>query len=155
MTDKTYQFMDHPADIKFRSFGSNHEEAFSNAVYALTDIVVDHTTLESVTLKQVSSKAHTYEQLLYDFLEHIIILIDTEQFLVSNVTSISISRDNDVLTLSAQVSGDTNTTVTDQKNKEPHPKYQTQGDVKAITYHEMSITKGEGGLIEVEAVVDV
>ena len=155
MTDKTYQYLDHPADIKFRAFGSNHEEAFKNAVCAITDIVVDHTTIQSAITKDITAKAHTYEQLLYDFLEHIIILIDTEQYLVATVSTIFITRDNDILTLTAKLSGDTNSSVTDKQNKEPHPKYQTQGDIKAITYHEMSITKGEGDLIEIEAVVDV
>lgn len=155
MTQKTYEYLEHAADIKFRAYGSNHEDAFTNAGYALTDILIDHTQVASAQTKQIEVQGHTYEQILYDFLEKLIILIDTEQFLLSKVESVMITRDHDVLTLKATVLGDTLTKNTTEESGQTEQNYQTHGDVKAITYHEMQITKDDEGLITIEAVVDV
>ena len=34
-----YEFIDHTADIKFRSYGNTLDESFENAAYALKEII--------------------------------------------------------------------------------------------------------------------
>ena len=38
---RKYEFLDHTADAKFRAYGKNLEQAFTNAALALTNLVTD------------------------------------------------------------------------------------------------------------------
>jgi len=65
------------------------------------------------------------ESLLYNFLEELLFLFDTEEFFLSKVEKIKIDREK--LKLEAEVSGD------------KAENYEIHLDVKAITYNEMFV----------------
>jgi len=144
--DMKFKFLPHTADIKFQAFGNSLEECFANAGYALVNIICKQKIKPKIK-KRFKVKGRDRERLLYEFLERILYLLDVGDFLVGEIKEIKImskknknNRYDQVL--EAEVYGD------DVKD------YETEGDVKAITYHDMFI-KQEGEKFVSQVVVDV
>lgn len=123
--NKNFEYFDHTADSRFRGYGKTQEERFSNTALALMNIMVDTDKLESKTEKELSVEGYDLKALLYNFLEEILVLVDSGNFLTKEIKEIKI----DGFKLTCTVIGDT---ISD--------KYETYGEVKAITYNDMEIT---------------
>jgi len=134
-----YEFLPHTADTKIRAYGKSLEEAFMNAALATTDTITDHTEIKQTVEKKIEVSSENKEALLYDFLEELLILQDTDDFLLSEVKDLKI----DNLKLTATFVGDTDSS-----------KYEIRTHVKAITYQEMFI-KEEDNLITIQFVLDL
>ncbi len=119
-----YKFLEHTADAKFQAFGKSLEEAFSNAALAVMSIMIDPKKVNPKITKEVNVKGNDKESLLYNFLEELLILLDTENFILNNVKELKIKGNS----LKANLIGD-----------ELNNKYELKSDVKAITYNEMFI----------------
>lgn len=139
---KRYIYLDHTADAKFQAFGKNLEEAFSNAAIALFGIVTDVNKVSTEIEKKIRVVADKEQSLLYDFLEELIYLMDTEGYLVSKVSRLVIKKTPGALVLEATIQGDT------------ADKNEVFSHIKAITYNDMFIIKEEGFVI-VQAVPDL
>jgi SHS2 domain-containing protein len=68
MISKKFIFLEHTADVKFRAFGKNIEEAFSNSALALKEIMTEKTKIKDKIKKKISVKGKDNESLLYNFL---------------------------------------------------------------------------------------
>lgn len=134
-----YEFLPHTADVKFRAYGKNLEEAFSNAALALGDIIIEPSKVKANVEKTIEVEAEDEKSLLYDFLEQFLILLDSEGFLLHKVKSLKIKE----LKLKAVIVGDVGVS-----------KYETKTSIKAITYQEMEITK-EKGKVMVQVIPDI
>ena len=51
---KKYEFLEHTADTKFRAYGKNLEEQFSNAAIALIAVMFDPEKIEEKIIKSIS-----------------------------------------------------------------------------------------------------
>lgn len=140
---KPYIYLPHTADAKFQAYGKNIEESFKNAAYAMTDIMTDHTKIDPNMKRKVSITSENYEALLYDFLEHILNLIDTEGFLLREVKKIKIYEKKKGIILIAYLRGDRYTR-----------RYETKTTIKAVTYQEMEIKIGKDKTT-LQVVIDV
>ena len=136
-----FKFLEHTADAKMQAFGATLEEAFSNAALGMFNVMVDTSKIKQVKKHLFTIKSENEESLLYDFLEHLLFLIDSEDFLLSEVLEFTIIR-NKVLTLVARVIGDNHT------NQEVH------SYIKAVTYSEMFIKKEKGKYV-IQVVFDI
>jgi SHS2 domain-containing protein len=125
-----YIFLPHTADTKFQAFGKTLEEAFANAALALTEVVVEPNKIKAKILKKIKIESEDEKSLLYDFLEQFLILIDTDDFLINKVRTISIEQGNKRLKLNADIVGDSGI-----------QKYKPKTAIKAVTYQEMEIHK--------------
>jgi SHS2 domain-containing protein len=123
-----YRILDHPADGKFRAFGSTLEEAFGNAALAVAGQMWDWAALRPRTAVPVEIAGRDLPQLLVKFLEEILYLFETRRFLLGAVDGIAIADTESGHTLRAVFRGET---VSDG--------VEIFGDVKAVTYHEMRI----------------
>jgi SHS2 domain-containing protein len=139
---KRYEILPHPADGKFRAFGRNLEEAFSNAALATASFMWDWTRIEPRASVPVRVTGRDREQLLVKFLGEIIYLFETKSFLLGTVVDLKISVAGDGLELVAGFRGDA-----------VSPRYEINGDVKAVTYNEMIIEDGDP--VTVQVVVDM
>jgi len=138
-----YKFLPHTADAKFQAYGKTAEEAFANAAEAMTSVMVDVSKIEAKVKKKISVSSESKEALLYDFLEQFLILLDSDQFILREVTKIKISKGK-TYKLEAEAVGD----------KFSYDKYETMTMVKAVTYNDMFI-KEEKDKVTVQVVVDV
>jgi len=134
-----YKFLEHTADIKFQAFGRFIEKAFKNSAKALIKTIYSKKIKRKIS-KEISIKAKDFEDLLYKFLEEIIVLIDTDHLLCSKIRNLKIDQKR--FTLTAVLIGD---------NSE---NYKIQTHVKAITMSEMFVKK-EGKKWSTQVVVDI
>jgi len=123
---KQFEFLEHTGDTKFKAFGKNLEESFSNAALAMFSIMVDYTKVRPKLKHKIKIKGSDLKSLLYNWLEELLFLVDAKSFLLNKVESIKI--DNKKFILEAIVIGD------------KAENYETIEWVKAPTYHDMEIT---------------
>ena len=133
-----FKFLEHTADIKFQSFGKSVEEVFENSALAMFNSMYDRKVKGKKSFK-INVKGKDFESLLYNFLEELLFLFDSENFFMSKVKNIKITKD---FQLEAEVIGD------DAKN------YGIHIDIKAVTYNEMFVREEKDNWIA-QVVVDV
>lgn len=135
----SYEILEHPADEKFRTTGETVEKAFSEVVKAFSKIVGGD---EGMYHHEISVKSEGYEPLLFDFLDELIFLQDTEGVVVSYAEDLEIEDTEKGHRLTAKIAVDD---ITEAMNPM---------DVKAPTYSEMKIDHKNGEWI-LEAVLDI
>lgn len=136
-----FKFFEHTADAKFQAYGKTLEEAFGNAALAMFSVIIDTKKVSGKIKKDIECSSKDLKALLYDFLEELVFLIDTEDFLLSSVEEIKIFKD-ELYFLRVVVIGD------------KADDYDPSGDIKAVTYNEMEIKKGKGKAM-VQVVLDL
>jgi SHS2 domain-containing protein len=137
-----YKYIDHTADLKVRAYGKTLEEAFANAAIGGFDFLTDTAKIKKKTEKKISIKAKRLESLLYDFIEQLLFLLDTEGFMISGFKDMKINQANDKFELKCTALGDS------------YKNYEVKGDIKAITYSEMNIRKEKNAYV-IDLVFDI
>lgn len=142
---KKYLFLEHTADIKFQAFGKSPEKCFENAAYALKKILVgEKEKIKSIKTKKISCDGKDFENLLYDFLEEFLFLLDSKNFIFSKISKINIKILKQGYRITAEIFGD------NSKN------YKLKTHIKAITYNEMFVKfDGKSKIYSCQVVVDV
>ncbi|MFB6204535.1 MAG: archease [Candidatus Nanohaloarchaea archaeon] len=138
----SYEILEHTADEKFRATGGTLEEAFSEATRALSEIVGGG---EGMYSHDIEIESENLEALLFDFLDRLIFLQDTEGVAVSHLEEIEIEEVGEIddgFSLTATVLVDT---------LDAGGSYL---DIKAPTYSEMKVDHEDGRWI-LEAVLDI
>jgi len=136
---KQFEFLDHTSEAKFRAYGKTLEECFKNSAKALFSIMVDLDKVKPKLNFTFEVEGEDLKSLLFDFLEELIILKDSEGFLLKEIKVEINQKDNK---LKANCSGD------------KIGSYETGADVKAVTYDEMKVEENNEGWL-VQVVVDV
>jgi SHS2 domain-containing protein len=142
MPSKVYEYLEHTADLRFRSFGRTLGECFANAGKAVFSYILDLSTVDDQVEKVIELSAPTPEMLLHDYLSEMLYLFETENFVCSGF-HVSVKHEKEGYVLSARVSGET---------VDP-ARHVMLGDVKAVTYHELSV-KRENDLFVAEVLCD-
>lgn len=132
-----YKYLEHTADIKFQAFGKNLEEAFVNSAYAMMKVLFEG-RVKGNKIKRIKIKGIDEKSLLYNFLEEILFLLNTEYFLLSEVSRAEIKNNE----LTAELIGD------DSRS------YNLGLDIKAVTYNDMFI-KREKSKFTIQVVIDI
>ncbi|MFB6193342.1 MAG: archease [Candidatus Nanohaloarchaea archaeon] len=125
----SYEILEHTADEKFKASGETLEEAFSEAVKAFSEIVGG---FNGQTTYSIEIESEGYEPLLFDFMDRLIFLQDTENVVVSHAEDLEIEDTEKGHKLSAKIWAD---------NIE---ETMSVMDVKAPTYSEMKAGFEEG-----------
>ena len=136
-----YELLDHTADAKFRAYGKTIDEAFAHAVQAMTAIVVDPEKIGRSKTQTITIESKTLENLLFDMLDEILFLLDTEKFLPAVAEHLTITKNDGKFMLHATLKGD---------DARKH-----SGNLKAITYSDMIIEQQKNGTWMIQAVVDI
>lgn len=76
---KKYDLIEHTADIGLTAYGQNLAEAFSNAAYGLFSLITDLRKVRQVESRTVELQEKNPEDLLFEWLNHLIYLFDAEQ----------------------------------------------------------------------------
>ena len=139
----TYKFLSHTADVKFQAGGRTIEEAFKSSALALKETISGKIKIKGGVKKSFSVKGKDIENLLYNFLEEFLYLLDAEEFLFSKIKKIKIEKTKRGFLLTAEVLGD------------KASKYDFTNDVKAVTYNSMFVKKEKNGEFICQVVLDV
>lgn len=138
----TYKILDHPADEKFRATGDSMEKAFSQSVKAFAEIVGTDPEAGN-TRHKVEIQSENSEALLFDFLDKLIFIQDTNNVAVTHTDDLEIEELENGYRLKATIWTDIITDGMDLL------------DIKAPTYNEMMVDyQQEEGWI-VQAVLDI
>lgn len=145
MKQLRFRYLPHTADMEFVAYGRDLKEALESAAYALLNIILDLKAIDkekgitkSVTIRE---KAKTFEDLAWFTLQDILSKRDTSSL---NATSFKIKKikGNKEISLSGQL-----------LYKKIRGDY-TMLDVKAVTPHDLKITRGKKDW-SINVVVDV
>jgi SHS2 domain-containing protein len=140
---KRFEYLDHTSEIKVKSYGKSLEEAFTNLALGATNFLTDVDKVKKTSEVNLSISSKKIEALLYDFLEELIILIDTKGFIFAGAKNFSIKKDGSgKYSLECTALGD------------HYKNYEMKGDLKAVTYSDMKIEEVKNGF-EVSVVYDI
>lgn len=128
---KGYTFLEHMADAYIAAYGKSLAEAFENAAVAMFDVMTDVEKVSPIMEDYVEVSGEDEPALLYNWLEKLLIKAEIEGMLYSKFKILELARDDGGFRLKAKIWGE-------KFNPEKH--VQKVG-VKAVTYHQMEITK--------------
>lgn len=138
-----FEYFNHTADTMMRAYGKNFEEAASNLILAVYNVIVDTSTVQCVESREVVVEAASKETLIYELINELVYHLDTSSFLGAEVGEISFSKTEKGFKLRALIHGDDDATL-----------YDVHGQIKSATYSDMAIIEHEG-LVTIQAVLDL
>jgi SHS2 domain-containing protein len=131
---RKFRLLDYMSDALVQSHGRTLQEGFSNAASAMTAVMVDLRRVSPTPLtREVVAKGFDEESLLYNWLEAVLVKKDIDQEIFRS-SDVRIRRTSKGLSLRGTLHGE----PVDAR------RHVFKRDVKAITYHEMSITRKDG-----------
>ena len=123
---KTYEIIDHTADVGIKAYGKNLAQAYEHAAKAMFDIITDNSEVESVGQYDIVLDAPDLEQLLVDWLSKLLFL-NSAQNLVFGFFKVELDPEKNHL--SAHVCGE----------KFNQAKHKIGTEIKAVTYHMLEV----------------
>ncbi len=125
-----FHIIEHPSDIGIEAYGNSLKEVFGYAASGLISIIVEPSSVDPVEQRFVRLVASDVESLLVKWLSEILYLYDGQNFLMSDVSIEQISLNE----IEALITGEP---VNERK-------HEFKMDVKAITYHQLKVTREKG-----------
>jgi len=130
--DLKFEFFDVTADVGFKAYGENLEEAFGNAAIAMFDVITDTSNIEHRVIKRIKLEAEDECSTLYEWLSELLFIHETENLIFSkfNVTiNQKLTKGEKKFYVEALAFGEKfDKTVHEQRS-----------EVKAVTYHMMNV----------------
>ena len=136
---KKFEYFDVTADIGFKSYGNSLNEAFENAGLAIFNIISDTSDIDGEIEKSFEVTSEDEVSLLYDYLEELLFLHETE-FMLFSEFHVDI---DDNLHLKATIKGE----------GIDWDKHDRKTEIKAITFHKMDVKKTNHVMLQ--AIVDL
>lgn len=122
-----YRYLEHMTDAFIEVTGNTLEEAFENAGIAVVDTMIDIKSVEEKTQKKIEIIAKDLNNLLYSWLEEVIILTITEGFATKRF-SVQLTK-KDGYNLVANIGGE----------EIDFKKHHFKLEIKSPTFHLMEI----------------
>lgn len=145
-----YDYFDVTADIGFHAYGRSLEEAYENAGLAMFNVVTDIDKVKKSESREFEIVSEDLVSLLYDYLEELLFLQDTE-FLFFSGFEINIEK----------VAGDESSDLENYRlaciacgEEIDWDVHTHRSEVKAITFHKMCV-KEENGIFRLRAILDL
>ena len=119
------------ADLLVEAYGSTLGEAFANAALAMFNAMTPLEKVEPRVSREIEVEDGDLEGLLYDFLDELLYINDTENLIFSQI---DVDVDAERLRLKAHCRG------------EPFDpgRHEAGAVVKAVTFHQMKVEKTDG-----------
>jgi len=135
VTAKSFEIIDHTADVGIVAYGSDIKELFSNAALALVSLVTDIEDIREDLRRDLKITSQDEGGLLVEWLNELIYLLDAEHTVFRRFDIISLADG----CLDAACYGEA---------FDPQRHTMRMG-VKAATYHMLRIDKGDGYKVQV------
>ena len=136
---KNYEYFEVTADIGFKAYGKNLNEAFENAGLAIFNIISDTDGINPT--KEISFEITSEDNvsLLYDYLEELLFYHEVEFMLFSQ--------------FDVEIDGDFHLKATIKGEPIDWNRHERKTEIKAITFHQMEVR--QNGIAELQAIVDL
>ena len=123
-----YKFIeDLTSDVLFEAYGKNLKEVFGNAASALFSIICKTDKIRAKKVKKVEVKANGLPELMFNWLQELIALVDTDELFFSKFEILEIDKNGKYL--KAKCYGEP---ITPEKGETV---------VKAVTYYKYKFEK--------------
>ena len=146
--EKNYEYFDVTADIGFYAYGDTLDKAYENAGKAMFNVVTDIDNVKNKESREFEIVSEDLVSLLYDYLDELLFLQDTE-FLFFSQFDVKIEKiDDDSFDnykLNCKAYGE-------EINWDIHAH---RSEVKAVTFHQMDVSKEEDGGFKLRAILDL
>ena len=133
---KTYELIDHTADVGVKAYGKSLSEAFQNAAKGMFDIITDKSEIENIGQYNIKLEADDLEQLLVDWLSELLYIHSAKNIVFG---FFKVDLDEKKKSLSATVFGE----------KLDMSKHKIGSEVKAVTYHMLEVKKSKPIYVQV------
>jgi len=127
--DHGFRFHDHTADITIECWAPTLETAFEEAALASFEVILDTSTVTPTESVDIETRGYDMEELLVEWIGHLIALIDITGRFYSKFEVDSISKEAEDYMLKGRAFGETI----------DFDKHDTRTEVKAMTYADMKI----------------
>lgn len=127
--EKKFEFLEHIADAYIAAYGRTLEEAFENAALAMFEVMTDTSKVEAKVERTLEASGYDEYELLYDWLEKLLIEYYSDNLVFSKFKVESIERTSEGFRLRGKAMGE----VFDPS------RHESRVEVKAVTYSLMEI----------------
>ena len=145
-----YEYFDVTADIGFYAYGKSLEEVYENAGLAMFDVITDIGKVKKDEVEEFEIVSEDLVSLLYDYLEELLFLQDTELLFFSDF-KVNIEKIEDKNSSHLENYKLTCCAYGEEINWDVHAH---KSEVKAITFHKMCV-KEEEGIFKLRAILDL
>ncbi len=125
----SFEFKDHTADTIVYAKGENLQEAFEQAALGTYEVMTDISLIETSLSKEVNIKSEDLKSLLFDWIDQLIYLFDTEYFISSKVSILEFGISGKFFKIYAILEGE----------EFKIGKHSQKSEVKAMTYSFMEV----------------
>ena len=132
---KSFEIVDHTADVGIIAYGADMSKAFANAARALFSLITELDDVEEAAYRDIELTAPDQESLLVEWLNELIYLFDAENIIFKRFDITQLSNTH----LKARSYG----------HKVDSSKHKLKMGVKAATYHMLKIDKSNGSKVQV------
>lgn len=129
--EKSFEIIDHTADISIIAYGANIKQFFSNAALGLFSLIIEVEDIKENLQRDIKISSQDRESLLVEWLNELLYLFDVEHIVFRRFKFDKLNYNN----LEARCFGD-RINLREQKIKR---------EVKAATYHMLAISKENNG----------
>ncbi|MFZ2455989.1 MAG: archease [Candidatus Altiarchaeia archaeon] len=143
MSSKPYEYLEHTADLFFRSNGKTLGECYANAARAMFSAMFDPSSIDPAVKKTLLLEANDLPTLMHDYLSEVLFLFETESLVFRDFV-VSVEQKGAAYKLSAILCGE-------RFNKKKHI---VLTDIKAVTYHDLKVEE-KGGIWVAEVLCDI
>ena len=134
-----FRYLDHMTDAIIEAYGDSLEKAFEYSAKGLVNTMFEIENVEPSIKKEIHAEGHDIESLLFDWLDKVMLVLLTENLILSEFQIKSIVQDirNNHFEFDAVARGE----------RIDMNKHEYKVEIKAVTYHEMEIRKTDGKFI--------
>ena len=130
-TIEGYRFLEHTSDAHIEAWGPTLEGAFAHAAEGFYETMLNVRSVEPKNMDRLRVEGHDEKELLYDWLEALLLKFDIDRMVYSVFDITQISNESQRMKLEAKVRGE----------KYNHQKHGAKAEIKGVTYHEMQIER--------------
>ncbi|MCL5437802.1 MAG: archease [Candidatus Thermoplasmatota archaeon] len=94
MKSRIFEFLEHTSDLFVRIYADSVESLIRNCVYTFPRLVLDHPDGIPDFTRSLDLKGDTPEEMVLDLFSELIVVLDSENVLISNLDSLSGSMDD-------------------------------------------------------------
>ena len=134
---KTYEILEHKADLKIRALGKTKEELFLNTLKGMSDSQMAEIEEGTIVKRELRVLSSDLPALLVDFLSEILYLEQINKEIYSRVEFKKFTEKE----IEAEISG--------------KKVIRLGADIKAVTYHEIDVRQKENGEWEATIIFDI
>ncbi len=139
-----FEFLEHTADVYIRVHGKSMEEAYENGALAMFETMTDSDKIAQTRQEILEVEAEDQYALLYNWLEALLVKVETEGMLYSKFEITGWKETADTFKFKATVWGE-------KFDPNKHPQ---KVAVKAVTYHRMVVIH-EPDRVLLEFILDI